>query len=408
MPFQTNPNSGVSGLTNAITKIFVGDPKADAEFRNQQIKNETEYQRQRHIQEQTVSEGVRREQMKAAAAAAYASANNSNAAARGNKAKAAGTERENKAYTDLGALMTQDFRDFSQPGGMSHPGDLPAGTPGAGFDMKDPRIASQVVGLSLTGNIKPENLSVLGMMPGQTDDTLGHILTGAGKPLGKDDYVSVGDRNANRMFEVGAGERLVGGDGTVKTGVDPAYVEKGSGGGGSHGGSKVPRLDPNMMNMMMRDAIRARGGNIPMSPDGKTVSPVSQYLAAQPEIYADLSKLIGEGWSTSGGNSAVVQNLLAQYLANSDFKDFGTEMDNPGLFTGGTIKKIQRPDIDSILKTLQGANLIDPTIMTGGAQPPLPNRQNVGSVNIKDDTDYNALPSGTRFIGPDGQERIKP
>ncbi len=31
-----------------------------------------------------------------------------------------------------------------------------------------------------------------------------------------------------------------------------------------------------------------------------------------------------------------------------------------------------------------------------------------GPVNITGDADYNALPSGTHFIGPDGHERVKP
>ncbi len=42
------------------------------------------------------------------------------------------------------------------------------------------------------------------------------------------------------------------------------------------------------------------------------------------------------------------------------------------------------------------------------ASPDAPAQPGEGPVTISDDAGYDALPSGARFIGPDGLERVKP
>jgi len=43
-----------------------------------------------------------------------------------------------------------------------------------------------------------------------------------------------------------------------------------------------------------------------------------------------------------------------------------------------------------------------------GAMPPEAAPQDAGVVTIKDDAEYDALPSGSVYVGPDGVKRRKP
>jgi len=377
MPYSTSNNQGMSQAANAIAKIFIGDPEADAKFRDQQIKNETEFARQKMIAEQTLSESVRREQMKAAAAASMA-------AASANQGLANERGRKNKAAEDLGSIFTEDHRNFGQTGGMSMPGDAPAGTPGAGFDLNNPAIASRIVGNVMQGEIDPKVLSAAALMPGQDDATLGRIMTGSGDAIGKDDYVSVGDRNANRNYELGATERLVGGDGQVRTGVDPSYSssqnalsnQRNATAGRQNalaaagGGGKIPKLDAKEMNRFLRDAIMSRGGTY----DQNTMMP-AQYLSGQPELYADMSQIIDEAYRASGGRASAVQDALARYLSETDFTNFY----EPGGWGGPKYNPVTRPDMQAVLQMIQGQQGIAPEIFTEGGDADLPNLQNVGN-----------------------------
>ena len=377
MPYSTTNNQGMSQAANTLARIFVGDPEADAKFRDQQIKNETEFARQKMIGEQTLSEGVRRKQMEAAAAASYA-------AAAANKGLADERGRKNTAATNLGDIFTQDHRDFSQQGGMSVPGDAPAGTPGAGFDLNNPAIAGAMVKNVMQGEIDPKVLSAAALMPGQSDDTLARIMVGSGDALGKDDYVSLQDRNNNRRFEVGGNERLVDGGGTVQLGLDPTQAAANTGLANQRnataglqdakakqgGGGKVPKLDAKEMNRFLRDAILSRGGNY----DTSTMMP-AQYLSGQPELYADMSRLIDEAYKSSGGRASAVQDALSQYLQGADFTNF---YQPGGMVSGPKYNPIARPDIEAILQQIAGQG-IDPSIFTEGGEGDLQNLQNVGN-----------------------------
>jgi len=391
MPYSTSNNPGMAQAANSIAKIFVGDPEADAAYKNNQIKNETEYARQRMLQEQMLSEGVRRKQMEAAAAASYA-------AAKANQGLADERGRKNTAATDLGSIFTQDHRDFSTPGGMSKPGDAPAGTPGAGFDLNNPAIASRVVQNMLTGEMDPKVLSAMALMPGQDDNTLARIMTGSGQTIGKDDYVSLGDRNTNRNYELGANERLVGGGGNVMQGVDPSYADSQSALAkqrnatakrqetmAAGGGGKIPRLDQAQMNSMVLNAILAQGAQIPKNDEGDYSMGAAAYLSGQPEIYADMSRLIDEAYRLSGGRASAVQDALSQYLSGADFSNF-RQRKGEGMFNGAprdVFNPIQRPDLESIMSAIQqmygqGAG-ISPEIFTEGGDGDLQNLQNVGN-----------------------------
>lgn len=350
---------------NALARIFVGNPEADAKYRDQQIKNETEYLRQKQISEQTISEATRRKQMEAAAAASYGSANNSNAQAKNHN-------RENKAYEDLGNFFTQDQRNFNAPGGMSTPGDAPAGTPGAGIDMADPQQAAKVASIAMRGGIDPKKLAPIAMIPGQSDETLGHIMTGTGNTLNKDEYVSTGDRNKNRNYNVPAGDRMVGGAGNVIVPVDPSYVAH-----GGRGGNKVPKLGQQDMNAMIRAAVTSRGAAI------DPTAPIAGYFSTQPELYANMAQLVQHAWDNGGGNAAAVQALLAQYLDGQDFSKFGQRTDsrlNP-MSDPAYTKITPKVDLATLLGGAAQQPGINPEVFTGGGQPPLPNRQNVGNGN---------------------------
>lgn len=385
MAFVTSQNPGMTQAANAITKIFVGDPTADAKYRDQQIKNETEYLRQKQLTEQTVSEAVKRKQMEAAA-------NASNAAAGASTGLANERNRKNTAATDLGALFTADHTNYQAPGGMSVPGDAPAGTPGKGFDMNDPATAAKVVSLAVKGGMDPKTLAPIAMMPGQSDDTLARIMVGTGNTLGKDEYVSTNDRNKNRRFDVGGNSRLADSEGDVKLGLDPTQElantalanERNAKATTGGKGNKIPKLDQKEMNRYMRSALMTRGGNMM---NGETAIDPGQFLQPQPELYADMSRLIDEAYSHSGGRASAVQDALAQYLDGTDFSNFGTP--NPGVpfvpFTGNNHQLVKpKVDVQSIIEQLYpqaGAQPqgISPNIFTEGGSPALPNRQNVGT-----------------------------
>lgn len=349
----------MTGAANALARIFVGDPEQDAQIRAEALKNETEMQRQKLLAEQVITEGVQRKQIEAAAAASQALAGQ--------------RQRENTAHNDLGSFFTQ-FQPQQLPAGVAGPPAPPAAT----FNLNDPAQAARIAEITMRGGIDPKNLGAMALMPGQTDDALGRIFTAGGQTIGKDDYVSVGDRNANRNYELGAGERLVGGNGQQIVGVDPSYQRGGAGGG------KVPRLDQSQMNSMVLNAILAHGAQIPRNDKGGYSTGAAQYLSGQPELYADMSRLIDEAYRLSGGRASAVQDALSQYLTGMDFTKFrGREgegwMDGP---PRDVFNPMQRPDLESLMLSIQqmyGPGAVNPEIFTGGAEGGLPNLQNVGN-----------------------------
>lgn len=362
MPYYSTQNQGggMTSAANAIARIFVGDPERDAQIRAEALKNETEMQRQKLLAEQVVTEGVQRKQIEAAAAANQGLANQ--------------RDRENTAHNELGSFFTQ-FQPQQLPAGVAGP---PA-PPKSQFNLNDPAQAARIAEITMRGGIDPKNLGAMALMPGQADDALGRIFTAGGQTIGKDDYVSVGDRNANRNYELGAGERLVGGNGQQIVGVDPSYQRGGAGG-------KIPRLDQSQMNSMVLNAILAQGAQIPRDDKGGYSMGAAQYLSGQPELYADMSRLIDEAYRLSGGRASAVQDALSQYLNGMDFTNFrGRE--GEGWFDGAprdTFNPMQRPDLESLMLQIQqmyGPGAVNPEIFTGGGQGALPNLQNVGNGN---------------------------
>ena len=382
MPYSTSNNPGMAQAANAIAKIFVGDPVADAEWKNQQIKNETEYQRQKLLAEQTITEGTQRKQIEAAAAA--------------NNALAAGRSRENSAHNDLGTFFTQ-FQPQQLPAGVAGP---PA-PPKAQFNLNDPAQAARIAEITMRGGIDPKNLGAMALMPGQGDDALARIFTAGGQTIGKDDYVSINDRNTNRNYELGAGERLVGGDGAVRAGVDASYSDaqgalanqrnatagRQNALAAAGGGGKVPRLDQSQMNSMLLNAILSQGAQIPRDDKGNYSMGASQYLSPQPELYQDMSRLIDESYRLSGGRASAVQDALAQYLNGMDFKNFQQSVGGSDFIPFNErveTNPMQRPDLNALLARIQqmyGPNAFAPEIFTEGGEGDLPNLQNVGKGN---------------------------
>ena len=374
MPYQTSKGSGYTQAANSIAKIFVGDPEADALARNQAIKNDTEYARQRYLQEQATSEGVRRTQMQAAAAANQALAD----------------ERMNKINEQkaLGELFTQDHRNFDQAGGMSVPGDAPAGTPGAGFDLdaQGPQMLQHL----FTGGLDQKSLSAAAIMPGLDDNDIGRLMVGSGNFIGKDGYVSIDDRNQNRTFEVGANSRLLDGAGSELAGVTPNqdaataalanqrnatadYQDRRP----ATAGGKVPRLAEKDLTSILASSLGSRGADLgTMYPD--------EYLAGQPGLYDDMIQIVSQAWAQSGGNSAAVMQALNSYLGETSFENFRT---NP-MIGGPQYNPVERPDVNAILQMLQAQpiasplgdeDVIDPAIFTEGGNEDLQPLQNVGN-----------------------------
>lgn len=396
MPYQTSPGNGYTQAANTIAKIFVGDPVADAEYRNQQIKNETEFARQKYLQEQAVSEGVRRTQMQAAAAA--------------NQALADQRQQEVGARTNLGNIFTnlddgrydapsvQSVRDsvVSDPNFFPSPefaapidAAMAAATPNYEKSVQGqlPNILANI----MTGGIDPKVLSGVAALPGVSDDTIGRLMVGAGNFIGKDDYVSIDDRNKNRNYELGGNERLVDGAGNVTVGLDPtqsaantalanqrnaaagAYNTKAAGGGG-----KVPKLDQRELNRFIREAILSRGAEFDISNELP-----SQYLSGQPDLYANMSRLIDEAYRSSGGRASAVQDALGQYLNGVSFSNFRTPASGGVFGVGGHPAQYNQieglPDIQTIIDQLGTG--IQPEIFTEGGNEDLPNLQNVGNAN---------------------------
>lgn len=354
MPFMTsrNPNQAADPwgqAANSFAKIFVGDPKADEEWRNQQIKNQTELARQKLYEAQYGTEvDHRRGLIDAQTATQGGYKAQAYAGARANNALAAGRERENGAHVDLGNLFTN------------------------GVDLSDPAQAGQVTGVMLRGGIDPKFASAMALVPGQSDETLGRIMTAGTGPLGKDEYVSVGDRNNNRTFE--GNERIVRGNGVE---IAPAVA--------APGGGKVPKLGQTDANAIIRNALLARNARIDAE------APLASYFARQPQMFTDLQQLVAQGWAMNGGNAPAVQELLGQYLGNTDLSNMGADPFRPAADARAIIAS--RSGQGQAVPTTPEmrapgaapAAPIDPAIFTGGSSAPLPNLQNVGN--------------GWRFIG---------
>lgn len=375
MPYQTSRGSGYTDAANSIAKLFVGDPVADAAARNQQIKNETEYARQKYLQEQAISEATRRKQMEAAAAA--------------NAALASERQQGIDARAGLGELMTQDHRSFDTPGGMSVPGDAPAGTPGAGFSLD--AQGPEMLGHIYTGGLDPSQLSAAAIMPGVSDNDIGRLMVGAGNFIGKDDYVSLDDRNRNRTFEVGANSRLLDGSGSEMAGVTPnqdaataalanqrqATADYQARRPATGAGGKVPRLAEEDLTAIMTSALGARGADLgKLYPD--------EYLSGQPGLYDDMIQIISAAWQQSGGNSAAVLAALNNYLGDTSFEEFRSDG-----WGGPSYNPVQRPDVSAVLQQLLapsagspamgGGAGVDPAIFTEGGNEDLQPLQNVGN-----------------------------
>ena len=166
MPFVTSRNSGVSTGINALAKAFIGDPDAEAKLRNQGIQNETEFLRQKQLQEQTLTEGVRR--------------NNIQAQAASNQAQADQRRNDLEEAKAMGDLFTQ-FAPQPVAEGMQGP---PA--PGKDFDLNTE--APNILAHLFRGGGDAGNLSALSLMGGQDDNDLGRIMTASGNAIGANDF----------------------------------------------------------------------------------------------------------------------------------------------------------------------------------------------------------------------------
>jgi hypothetical protein len=70
---------------------------------------------------------------------------------------------------------------------------------------------------------------------------------------------------------------------------------------------------------------------------------------------------------------------------------------------------IRRQGVQNAMDNAVGAQLpVTDSTHTGTGPPKTSSAGVSGPVTITGDADYNALPSGTHFVGPDGHERIKP
>lgn len=386
MPFSTSQNGGMTAAANALTKIFVGDPAADAAYRSEQMKSETEYQRQRLLAEQVVSEGAQR-------AASYAAAAANNAQAEKYRLETERQQQKNDAFLDMGNLFTKMQANaikgaessapvtIAREQAINSPGFRPSPEFAAPIDAATAAVTPQLMSQELdsnagqilanlfTGEMDQGMLSGLNLLPGLTDEQRGRVQTSTGKMIGQQDYVSVGDRDANRRFNVSAGSRMVGGDGEEIVPLAPAFVQnlqsKASGAG------KVPKLDQSQMNSMVMNAILANGANIPKDDKGNYSINAAQYLAGQPEVYNDIVRLIDQAYAESGGRASAVQDILGQYFNGIDltnFRQVGTRGWD-GL-SAGEVKynPIARPNLEALLSNIgmpaQQQNLGQ--IMTGG------------------------------------------
>lgn len=364
MPFSTSRNPNAIDAIGSIAKIFVPDPATEDAYKSMQIKNETEFLKQKQIAEQTVSEMSRRKSLEASAAASNADAMKK--------------QQNIAALKDLSAIFKQDYRTFDTPGGMSKPGDAPVGTPGAGMTLD--KIAPDLLSNVFAAGVDAKDLSALALLPGASDQDLSRIMLSSGKPLGKDDYVSLEDRGANRRFELGANERLSNEQGDVMLPLDPNYVDtltalanqRNAAAVKEKQGGKTPRLPEADLTNLMASALNARGANI--SKDSDYQFP-DQFLAGQPEIYDDMTRIVGEAWKQSGGNTAEVLSILGEYLGKNDFSNFNEDP----WFGSPRTNKIERPDANAILN-----NYLQSRQNVGNVVPPTPGKNGWGNVTRVD------------------------
>lgn len=394
MPFQTSQNDGMTAAANALARIFVGDPQADAAWRKDQISNETEMARQRLIAEQTITEGVQRKAQEAAAAANYAQAAKY-------KMEMDRQKQQNDAFKNLGDIFTQmPAQATAVPelaGRRMELGAVPSVENGMTLQTEAqdymPQVYDQAVPNILanlfTGDIDPKMLTAANALPGLTDQQIARNLAGAGKTLGKDEYVSLDDRNANRRFDVGAGSRLVGGDGQMVVDLAPAftgnlnsqadlrkaqtnYYNKRTAGGGA--GGKVPKMSNDDLNASISTLARSLGIQPVVVKGMKGASYNTGFynaLGNNPQIQMDLMNLANDVHSRSGGNAAAVNQALMMYMRSL------TQGGQPLQNFRSIPTDLQLPTVEQILGQLGFGEEI-PTNLPGSGED-LPNLQNVGN-----------------------------
>lgn len=423
MPFSTSQNPGMAQAANTFARIFVGDPTADAAYRKQSIEGETEYQKQKLLQQQAITEGAQRKAYEAAAM-------QSQAAAGKYAAETARQKEENDSYKHLGTIITgipaaaaagawgdpsvnavrdqvTSAPDFRPTPAAAAPIDnaIAAATPAHTSQALDAQMPA-ILGALFTGGMKPEQLTALAALPGATDEQRARFQVAGGKPLGQNDYVSLDDRNNNRRFEVSAGARLTGGDGTEYTPLAPVFTAnmeaetrahdaqaaKGNGRGG-----KVPKFSNSDVTASLGMLAKSLGIK-PEQFDGSMSYniPMMKAIAQNPQVAQDLMDLSARLWQESGGNAARVNQGLMAYM-------HGISNNNAPLTDFRQVPATaQLPQIQQILAGMGisdeapagGAPAPVPlgNVMTGGAAP---GASGAGSPN-----------DGITATGPNGEKLV--
>jgi hypothetical protein len=372
MPYSTSQNGGLTAAANALTKIFVGDPAADAAYRKAALEEETEYQRQRLLAEQVISEGVQRKAQEAAAAANYAQADKY-------KNETERLKEKNKAFTNMGniftgmpqAAATMAFTDPSveaaRARAISDPNFLPTLAAAAPIQEATAAVAPQYMGKAIDqampdilsnlfmGEMEPKMLTAAAALPGVSDEQIARMRAGAGLTLGQQEYVSLGDRNENRRFDVGAGSRLVGGDGSEIVPLAPAFVQNLESQGdlrdaqagyyetrSAGGGGKVPKLGNDEINASLSNLAKSIGIKpivVPGQKGSSYAAALYQSIGQNPQIAQDLQNITSDVWRQTGGDSAAVNQALMLYMRSitqngqpmSNYKNISSDVGLPTL-----------------------------------------------------------------------------
>lgn len=371
--FSTTGND-TANVANSLAKIFVGDPKADAAYRNQQIKNDTEFLRQKQIQEQTLSEAARTQLL-------TNQANNQQA----DFDRKTGELEQQNAFADIFTKMQPDTRTFDQAGGQSVAGDLPAGAPQP-FDIN--KQGPQALQHFLKSGLDESVLSSLNLMGGMDQNTMARIMTASGR----------GADTVDRGVKLGSDQRLVDPAGGVIQGMDPSAIAKNLASAEKTGG-KIPKLSQQDLGSMIRNAIAARGAKF-----GDEQS-TADFLSAQPEIFDQMNQVVDASFAQGGGRASAVQNALSQLLGDADFSQFGEKHGFMNLIPGGDVAgelkaPVELNNIQEILANLQqgGQQDLGQLFSGGGVEDiinSLPDRQNVGTV-----------PDAPTATGPNGEKIV--
>lgn len=188
------------------------------------------------------------------------------------------------------------------------------------FDAMVPDLASAMV---RAGYTNPDMASLASMMPGLSDEQRSRNYMATGKTIGKNDFFSPADRDANAVYDVAGGSRAVRGDGSTVVDIAPAFLDAQGAladqrramaqkalmpstgkGAAAH---KIPRMGKSETQLVLNALAQGAGY-------GEDDPQFFQDISSNPQLSTGLYSAMENAWAQSGGNTMAVIRAGQEFL----------------------------------------------------------------------------------------------